>query len=131
MAWLERFRAHPPHKHPDPDVRLAYVEDLPMDERDQLAAAARDDDDPRVRRAAVAKLMDPPVLMAVARDDRDEGVRDQAVEMLRDIALDAFEGLGESECLAAVEALDALGTTAGAKTLAIVARSGTRETVAH
>ena len=95
MALLDRFRTQPRHKHPDAAVRLAYVEELPLDDRDQLAAIARDDEDRHVRRAAVAKLMAPSALAAIVRDDPDEGVRNQATEMLRDIALEAFEGVGE------------------------------------
>ena len=91
MAILDRFRTVPRHKHPDPSVRLAYVEELPIDDREQLASIARSDDDARVRHAAVAKLLDPPALAGVAREDRDEGVREQAIGMLRDIALEGFE----------------------------------------
>src|SRR5256885_1756493 len=112
MAILDRFRTLPRHKHPDPAVRLAYVAELPIDDREQLAAIARGDDDPHVRRAAVAKLLDPPVLAGVAREDRDEAVRDQAIAMLRDIALEAFEGVTEAESLAAVAALTDVQTLA-------------------
>src|SRR5215208_6137203 len=105
MAILDRFRAQPRQKHPDPAVRLAFVHEIPVDERDLLAEVAREDDDPRVRRAAVAKLMSPPALASIAAADRDEGVRSQATAMLRDIALDAFEGLGEADTLAAADAL--------------------------
>jgi len=70
-------------------------------------------------------LMDPAALAGVARDDRDEAVRSQAIEMLRDIALEAFEGLGEREALDAVEVL------ADPKTLAHVARASSREAVAR
>ena len=66
MTLLDRFRAQPPQKHADPVVRLAYVQEIPIDERDLLAEIARDDPDARVRRAAVAKLMDPSALAAVA-----------------------------------------------------------------
>ncbi len=128
MALLDRFKAQPRHKHPDPAVRLAFVAELPIDEREQLAAMAREDEEPRVRRAATAKLMDPAALAGVARDDRDEAVRSQAVDMLRDIALEAFEGVGEAESLAAVEALASLGDP---KTLALVAKSAAREGVAR
>jgi Domain of Unknown Function (DUF349) len=128
MALLDRFKTQPRHKHPDPAVRLAYVAELPIDEREQLAAMAREDEEPRVRRAAAAKLMDPAALVLVARDDRDDEVKSQAVDMLRDIALEAFEGMGEAESLAAVEALVSLGD---AKTLAIVATSAAREGVAQ
>src|SRR3989442_7179536 len=104
MTLLDRFRALPPQKHSDPVVRLAYVQEIPIDERDLLAEIARDDVDARVRRAAVAKLMNPSALAAVAEADPDPGVRDEAVTMLRDIALDAFAGIAEVQSLAAVGA---------------------------
>ena len=77
-----------------------------------------------MRRAAVAKLMDPAALAAVARSDSDESVRDAALTMLRDIALDAFEGVSETESLAAVEALSDV------RMLAAVAKTALREEVA-
>lgn len=128
MALLDRFRAQAGHKHVDTAVRLSFVQELPLDERDLLAEIARDDADPRVRRAAVAKLMDPPALAGVARNDADDSVRAQAVTMLRDIALEVFEGLGESESLAAVDALVGL---LDAKTLTVVAKTAPRESTAE
>src|SRR5687768_4951202 len=83
MTLLDRFRTQPPQKHSDPAVRLSYVEELPLQDRETIAAMARQDDDARVRRAAVAKLMDPAALAEIARDDPDEAVRGQAVVMLR------------------------------------------------
>ena len=77
-------------------VRLAFVQEIPLEERELLTEIAREDADPRVRRAAVAKLMDPAALAAVAKDDADEHVQSQAVTMLRDIALEAFEGARRS-----------------------------------
>ena len=62
-----------------------------------IAAIARDDEDPRVRKAAVAKLMRPSVLATIAREERDETVKAQALAMLRDIALEAFEEIGEAD----------------------------------
>ncbi|HEY3044254.1 MAG TPA: DUF349 domain-containing protein [Vicinamibacterales bacterium] len=124
MTLLDRFRAQPPQKHTDPVVRLAYVQEIPIDERDLLAEIARDDVDARVRRAAVGKLMDPPALATVADADPDPGVRDAALTMLRDIALDSFEGLAEAESLAAVEALS------DSRMLATVAKTALREEVA-
>src|SRR5260221_9100573 len=97
MPMLDRLRSQPGHKHPDPAVRLGYVGELPLEERDQLTAIAREDDDARVRRAAVAKLMAPDSLMGVARTDHDETVRAQAVQMLRDLALEVFEGVSEAD----------------------------------
>src|SRR6266568_3987643 len=105
MALLDRFRAQPRQKHPDPAVRLAFVHEIPVDEHELLAEVARDDEDARVRRAAVAKLMKPPALAAIASAESDETVRLQAIAMLRDIALDGFEGLTEADNLAAVDAL--------------------------
>jgi hypothetical protein len=125
MTLLDRFRTPSRDTNPDPAVRLAFVQELPMDERESLAAFARDDEDPRVRRAAVAKLMDPALLSTAARGDADEGVRAQATTMLRDIALEAFEGTGEAESVAAVQAVNDL------RTLAAIAKSAPREAVAR
>jgi hypothetical protein len=127
MALLDRFRTQPRQKHPDAAVRLAFVQEIPIDERELLAEIAREDADARVRRAAVAKLMDVAALAGVAKDDADEGVRAQAVAMLRDLALESFEGMGETESLAAVEALEALSDV---KTLAAIAKSAPREPAA-
>ena len=127
MALLDRFRTQPRQKHSDPAVRLAFVHEIPIDERELLAEIAREDPDARVRRAAVAKLMDVSALAAVAKDDADESVRTQAMTMLRDLALESFEGLGEAESLAAVEALDALSDV---KTLSAIAKSAPRELTA-
>src|SRR5580765_1779578 len=104
MTLLDRFRTQP-QRHPDPAVRVAHLGEIPLTERELIAAIARDDEDARVRRAAVAKLMDPASLGAIARDDQDETVRDQAAAMLRDIALEAFEGVAEADSLEAVDAL--------------------------
>src|SRR5690242_6855984 len=109
MALLDRFRAQPRQKHPDPAVRLAFVQEIPLD-----------DADPKVRRAAVAKLMDPPALAAVVRHDNDEGVRAHAVSMLRDIAVEVFEGIGEPESGAAI---DALASLPDMKTLSAIAKT--------
>ena len=67
MALLDRFRTQSGHKNPDAAARLQFVQELPLDERELLTEVAREDADPRVRRAAVAKLMDPPALAAVAQ----------------------------------------------------------------
>src|SRR5262245_8322998 len=105
MTLLDRFRAQPPHKHPDVAVRLEYVEALPLDDRDAIVSMAQQDPDPRVRRAAVAKLLDPAALAAIASSETDDSVRGVALDMLRDLAVDAFEGTSEADSLAAVMAL--------------------------
>jgi len=125
MTLLERFRAQPRQKHPDPAIRLGFVQEIPIAERDLLSEIARADEDARVRRAAVAKLMDPSALRVIAGSDADSGVRDQAVAMLRDIALDAFEGTSEADSLAAVDGLE------DARALATVAKSAASEAVAN
>jgi hypothetical protein len=124
MTLLDRFRTQTRHKHPDPSVRLSYVAEIPLDDRQAIAMIAREDEDPRVRRAAVGKLMDSAALGSIARDDADEGVRSAASEMLRDLALEAFEGTGESDSLDAVDAI------VDARLLAQVAKTAGREIVA-
>ena len=92
MTLLDRFRAQPRHKHPDVAVRLAYVAELPLEEREAILSMAREDAEPRVRRAAVAKVLDPLPLSEILKSDSDESVRARALEMLRDLALETFEG---------------------------------------
>ena len=125
MALLDRFRAQPRQKHADPAVRLEFVQEIPMDERELLAEMAREDPDVRVRRAAIEKLMDPAALGAIAGSEEDEGLRGAATAMLRDIALEAFEGVSEADSLAAVAAL------ADPKALALVAKTSASEGIAR
>jgi hypothetical protein len=106
MTLIDRFRTQGRHKHPDPTVRLAYVEEVPLEEREVIALMAREDEDVRVRRAAVAKLMDPAALGSIASTDHDEAVRGQAAAMLRDIAVEAFEGVTEADSLEAGRRVD-------------------------
>jgi len=139
MTLLDRFRSQARDKHPDVAVRLAYVEELPLDDRQAIAVMAREDGDPRVRRAAVAKLMDPAALAAVSRSDADESVRSRSLEMLRDIAVESFEGTTEAESLAAIEEIGELAAVAepagnagidGQRVLSQIAKSAAQETVA-
>ena len=107
MPLLDRFRAQPRQKHPDPAVRLAFVQEIPIDERDLLAEIARDDADARVRRAAVAKLMD----LGGARQRSRSRTPTKRCAIAGDRRCCAtsrsrrFEGVGEAESLAAVDAL--------------------------
>ena len=95
-----------------------------------LAEIAREDDDPRVRRAAVAKLMDPAALATRgARRRRRRRARRRRPRCCATSRSKAFEGIGEAESLAAVATLDGLHD---AKTLAVVAKTAPREaTAAH
>ncbi len=124
MTLLDRFRTQP-QNHPDPAVRLAYVAELPISEHEQIAAIAREDADARVRKAAVAKILDARALADIVRDEPDASVREAASTMLRDIALDAFEGVDEAASLAAVDALT------DPRALVQVAKTSLRETVAR
>ena len=124
MALLDRFRAQPRQKHADPAVRLAFVQEVPIDEREILAEIARDDPDARVRRAAVMKLMDPAALAGVAAGDADASIQADASGMLRDIALEAFDGVTEVDALAAVDVVT------DPKTLATIAKTSGREAIA-
>src|SRR5438093_541201 len=66
MALLDRFKTHPRHKHPDPAVRLAFVEEIWIDDREQLAAIARHATVEAVRGAALERLQDHDEILAVA-----------------------------------------------------------------
>src|SRR6266571_1779117 len=113
MGLLERLRAQPGWKDPDP----------------------------KARRAAVRTLTDPALLAEVARTDPDDVVRDEATETLLDLALKgtdepagqaALAALGDPKHLvtiarsAALEALSraALGRLDDPKALGSVARHG-------
>jgi len=124
MTLLDRFRAQPRHKHPDVAVRLAYVAELPLEDREAILSMAREDAEPKVRRAAVAKVLDPLPLSEILKSDSDESVRARALEMLRDLALEAFEGAGEVEARAAVD------TLTDPRTLGQIAKSSARDSIA-
>jgi len=124
LMLLDRFRTAPRHKDPDPLVRLAYVVEVPMDDRETIAAVALEDEDPRVRKAAVGKLLDPALLGRIAGTDASDDVRNAAAAMLRDIALDAFEEAGETEALESVDAIH------DPKLVAQIAKSAGRDIVA-
>ena len=89
MGILEKLRPHPRWKHADPTVRVATVYELGPDESDALHALAREDTEPRVRRAAVTRIDEAAVLGEIARADPDEQVRAEAVRGLAGIAAEA------------------------------------------
>ena len=108
MGILEKLRPTPRWKHADPTVRAAAVYDIGPDEGDALRALAREDADARVRRAAVTRLDDAPVLADIARTDPDEEVRTEAVRGLAGLAAEADDVSAATE---AVRQLLALGRT--------------------
>jgi hypothetical protein len=119
MGILEKLRPSPRWKHTDPSVRAAAVYELGPDEGEVLRALAREDADPRVRRAAVTRLDDIASLADIARTDPDEDVRSEAVRGLAGLAAEADE---VSNATDAVRQLIALGRT---KEVVVVARAST------
>jgi hypothetical protein len=88
MSFLDRFKLQPKYKSADPDVRISAVQELGGDPEDAavLAEIAREDAEPRVRRAAAARVQEIPVLAALAVSDPDEGVRSDVSERLAVVA---------------------------------------------
>ena len=116
MGILEILRPHPRWKHADPTVRAAAVYELGPEESDALHGLAREDAEPRVRRAAVARIDDAAMLGEIARTDPDEEVR---AEALRGLAGIAAEAVDPAQAVGAVRQLMALGR---AKDIVLVAR---------
>jgi hypothetical protein len=117
MGILEKLRPQPRWKHADPAVRAASVFDLGPDEADAVRALAREDAEPRVRRAAVTRLDDVGLLEEIARTDPDEEVRQEAVRGLAGLAAESRDPARAGE---AVRALVGLGRT---KELVVAARA--------
>jgi hypothetical protein len=121
MSFLERFKLQPKWKSADPDVRVAGVHELDAAGEDGgvLADLAQHDEDPRVRRAAAARVEDVAVLGAIARTDPDEALRAELADRLTRVA-------AGDDADAAPAALDALTDQ---RQLAIVAKTARLERV--
>ena len=72
MALLDRLRPQPAWKHSDPATRVSRARHAARSEQGVFATLAREDESPRVRRAAVARLDDIDALGAIARGDADD-----------------------------------------------------------
>jgi Domain of Unknown Function (DUF349) len=123
MSFLDRFKIQPKHKSPDPDVRVAAVQELPagpLSDEDSavLVSLAREDVDVRVRRAAAARVHDITVLAAIVRGDQDEGIREDVAGRLADVAMSD-----------AAEAGQALATLTDPKQIAAVAKNSPVDSV--
>jgi hypothetical protein len=116
MGILEKLRPQPRWKHADPAVRAAAVYELGPEDADALRALAREDADARVRRAAVNRIDELPVLADVGRTDPDEDVRADAIRGLAGLAAEADEA---SRAVDAVRHLISLGRT---REIVVVAR---------
>jgi hypothetical protein len=108
MGILEKLRPAPRWKHADPAVRMSAIYELGAEDGDALRTLAREDADARVRRAAVVRIDDVPVLMDVARTDPDEDVRAEALRNLVGLAAETDD---PSRARTVVEALTSLGRT--------------------
>jgi hypothetical protein len=88
MSFLDRFKLQPRYKSADPDVRISAVQELGADPDGAavLAAIAREDAEPRVRRAAAARVQEVAVLASLALADADEGLRSEIADRLAIIA---------------------------------------------
>ena len=89
MGILEKLRPQPRWKHADPAVRVAAVYEIRPDDTETLHALAREDAEPRVRRAAVTRIDAAGILAEVAKTDPDEEVRAEAVRGLAGLAAEA------------------------------------------
>lgn len=125
---IERFRSKPEWQHADPAVRADAVLRLPSSEHEVLLALAREDADPRVRRAAVKKLSDTAGLVEIVASEADAGVRDEAEGRLAHVAAHehdeaaaraAVAGLRDAKHLAAVAKAAPLAATREAAIRAI------------
>jgi hypothetical protein len=88
MSFLDRFKIQPRYKSTDPEQRVAGVQELTDSPEDAavLVSLAREDADPRVRRAALARVQDAAVLAGLAGSDADPAVRAELVERLARLA---------------------------------------------
>ena len=123
MGILDKLRPQARWKHGDPAVRLEAIQALDDTAADVFTQVATDDQDGRVRRAAVVRLTDPDALAAVSRNDTEAGVRDAAVERLVTLASSAGDG--------AARAIAALGALGRGRDLAGLARSSAPTAARH
>ena len=123
MSFLDRFKPQPKWKHTDAVIRAAAVLEMPEGEehRAALEELAAGDEDVRVRRAAVARVVDVSLLVRLARSEPDPDLRREVSERLVGIAT----APAENDADAAV----ALSGLEGAKALAAVAKSSPHDTV--
>ena len=88
MSFLDRFKPQPRWKHTDPAIRAAAVSEIPADEeRTVLEDLAANDEDVRVRTAAIARVHDVAFLARLARSERDDDVRRQVTDRLVGVAV--------------------------------------------
>jgi hypothetical protein len=111
-SLIDRLINKPEWQHPDPAIRAEAVLRLPAAERDVLLAIAREDAEPRVRRAAAKKLSDVATLTELAASDEDQAVREEAAARLVHLATHATEEKAGTEALAGLSEARHLGMVA-------------------
>jgi hypothetical protein len=120
MPLLDRFRSRPAWQNKDAEARLVAVRQLGPDQREVLVSVAREDEDARVRRAAVRRLDDLSVLAEVSAADADETVRQEALEALLGVALSSEESPAAEAALASLkEARHLVQVARGARLLGV------------
>ena len=78
MAFFDIFR--PRWRHSDPEIRAEAVRGLDDDQQDLFGTIAGDDPDPRVRRVALKRVVDPAELLDLAAGEADPALRALAEE---------------------------------------------------
>ena len=106
MSFLDRFKPQPRWKHTDPAIRAAAVPEIPDDpeHRGAIEELAMGDEDARVRSAAIARVVDVPLLARLARWERDPDLRRQVTERLVAVATAPSDTDGDAAL--ALEGLD-------------------------
>jgi hypothetical protein len=122
MGILDKLRPQSKSTHPDPNIRIEAVHELDAEDLAAISGFAKDDADPRVRRAAVSRIADPAVLAEIARNESEGSVRDHAVGQLTEQAGKHDEGSASR----AVAALASLGRE---RELAAIAKGSGPESV--
>jgi uncharacterized protein DUF349 len=117
MSFLDRFKIQPKFKSTDPDVRLSAVHEFngaeaTDEERAAIVALAREDADPRVRRAAAGRIDDVNVLAGIAAFDADQENRAEILGRLAGIAASATAPETGGAALRALRDPKQIGTVA-------------------
>ena len=114
MSFLDRFKIQPKYKSTDPEQRVAGVQELTDSPEDAavLVSLAREDADPRVRRAALARLQDVPMLADLAGSDTDAAIRAELVDRLARVAASSDVPDAALAALTALTDQKQLGTVA-------------------
>src|SRR5215471_13752724 len=112
MAFLDRFKIQPKYKSTDPEQRVAGVQELTDTAEDAavLVSLAREDADARVRRAALARILDVRTLADLAAADADPSIRAELAERLAGVAASSGAPHVALKALAALSDPKQIGT---------------------